>query len=460
MDKLEVHIGFDDIDTPHGGCTTHYASQLLVRWIKRGIELIDYPNLIRLNPGVPWKTRGNGSVVLRFLVDSVDEAIDYFEEAVVTATNYLDEYSRGWREYSQPVVVMYIGEVNKLLKWFGRKALYDVIPIDLAMRIASKLKQQLYYRVLGRGAKGLIGSLAGIGNRLVNTDYTYELLAYRSPEYIGKSRSVDPTSVLYMDKLYGNETILNYDYEENRPLITPHGPDPVLLGIRGEKPDILLKAFNKLKVGEPVPLAVIYRTNQHTDAHLHEINSLAEAYPYRSIKIHAYVASKPIRIQGGHVIFKITDGKDVVDVAVYQPTGKLRDIASKLLPGDFIEVMGVVRPPSSKHGKTINLEKLRVVMIKPAVVLENPRCPRCGARMKSAGRNKGFKCPRCGFKSRSLSKVRKIIPRDLKPGWYEPPPRAFKHLMKPLKRIGKEKTSFPPRYKPRNFILVNGKIYA
>ena len=27
-------------------------------------DLVDYPRLVRLNPNVPWKTRGNGAVAL------------------------------------------------------------------------------------------------------------------------------------------------------------------------------------------------------------------------------------------------------------------------------------------------------------------------------------------------------------------------------------------------------------
>jgi tRNA(Ile2)-agmatinylcytidine synthase len=38
---------------------------LVERLLALGAEFIDYPNLIRLNPNAPWKTRGNGAVSLR-----------------------------------------------------------------------------------------------------------------------------------------------------------------------------------------------------------------------------------------------------------------------------------------------------------------------------------------------------------------------------------------------------------
>ncbi|OYT40212.1 MAG: tRNA(Ile2) 2-agmatinylcytidine synthetase, partial [Desulfurococcales archaeon ex4484_58] len=350
-EEVIFHIGIDDIDTPYGGCTTHYASLLLAETIKsRDIELIDYPNLIRLNPGVPWKTRGNGGVALRFHTKSYDKALDLFEYAISFLDDYVREYGR-WREHSQPSIILYYGEVNELIEWFSRKALYDLIPLDLLYRVLDKIRDNTKYYVTKGKGRGLIGGLASIGYRMLDTDYTYELLAYRSLEYLGTERRVEWRTIREMDNLYSEETILNYDYEEDKPLIIPHGPDPVLLGIRGEGPNVLIKAFNKLIIHEPVPLRIIYRTNQHTDAHLKVIPDLSEAYIYRSVRVRVKVSSKPHRVIGGHVIFKATDGFREIDVAVYEPTGHFRDIVEKLEVGDEIEVMGVIRPHSSRHGK-------------------------------------------------------------------------------------------------------------
>ncbi|MDH5495599.1 MAG: DNA-binding protein, partial [Candidatus Bathyarchaeota archaeon] len=60
-----LHIGFDDTDSPRGGCTTYIAALLVEKLQKLGATFNDYPNLIRLNPNVPWKTRGNGALCLR-----------------------------------------------------------------------------------------------------------------------------------------------------------------------------------------------------------------------------------------------------------------------------------------------------------------------------------------------------------------------------------------------------------
>jgi len=61
-----MHIGIDDTDSTRNGCTTYIAALLVEKIEKLKARLIDYPNLIRLNPNVPWKTRGNGALCLRF----------------------------------------------------------------------------------------------------------------------------------------------------------------------------------------------------------------------------------------------------------------------------------------------------------------------------------------------------------------------------------------------------------
>ena len=59
-----LHIGIDDTDSPTGMCTT-FLSYKIVKFLERqGIQFLDFPSLIRFNPNIPWKTRGNGAVRL------------------------------------------------------------------------------------------------------------------------------------------------------------------------------------------------------------------------------------------------------------------------------------------------------------------------------------------------------------------------------------------------------------
>jgi tRNA(Ile2)-agmatinylcytidine synthase len=59
-----VYIGIDDTDSRKGMCTTYLALEL-VKEFQNELDLIGYPRLVRLNPNIPWKTRGNGAVCVR-----------------------------------------------------------------------------------------------------------------------------------------------------------------------------------------------------------------------------------------------------------------------------------------------------------------------------------------------------------------------------------------------------------
>ena len=86
---------------------------------------------------------------------------------------------------------------------------------------------------------------------------------------------------------------------------------------------------------------------------------------------------------------------------------------------------------SYKKG-SINLEKMNVVTLGKAETVRPPVCAACNKRMTSDGKGKGWKCKKCGARS-EVPEVQEIA-RTLKPGWYEVPPTARRHLAKPLCR--------------------------
>src|SRR2546430_10941236 len=60
-----VHwIGVDDTDSLQGMCTTFLATEI-VRDLTEDFDIVGYPRLVRLNPNIPWKTRGNGAICIR-----------------------------------------------------------------------------------------------------------------------------------------------------------------------------------------------------------------------------------------------------------------------------------------------------------------------------------------------------------------------------------------------------------
>ena len=92
-----MHIGLDDTDSTKGGCTTYLAALLIEELEKLHVEFTDYPSLIRLNPNVPWKTRGNGALCLRFSYDA-----KYEEQIKELALNLMGRKLRHQRERHRP----------------------------------------------------------------------------------------------------------------------------------------------------------------------------------------------------------------------------------------------------------------------------------------------------------------------------------------------------------------------
>ncbi|MGC8961120.1 MAG: TiaS agmantine-binding domain-containing protein, partial [Candidatus Bathyarchaeia archaeon] len=289
------HIGFDDTDSPRMGCTTYVAALIVERLEALGCRFFDYPNLVRLNPNIPWKTRGNGAVALRIKLDRHIDEESVKEEVIKIVEENSDLDYPG----TDPAICFLKGSVPRGLKAFSKKAVQDIVQLHEAERMKEKYNVELYPI---RGLRGIIGALAAIGETL-DEDHTYELIAYRTRGNWGKPRRVDEHSIVNMDKATHPYTFNNYDYEDGRVLITPHGSDPILFGVRGESPEILLKAFEAIKVYEPIERWVIFRSNQGTDAHLRRIDRLREAKPHIPILVRGVVSNKPVKIKGGHVIF-------------------------------------------------------------------------------------------------------------------------------------------------------------
>ena len=234
-----------------------------------------------------------------------------------------------------------------------------------------------------------------------------------------------------MDKKTEPYTFNNYDKEKGRILITPHGPDPILYGIRGEDPHILVKASQIIILEEPVERWVIFRTNHGTDMHYSDIVTINESKPFRPVVLKGTVAEAPKTITGGHSFFKLKDNTGKIECAAYEPTKDFRGIVRQLLPGDIIKVYGGIRDTP----RTLNIEKLEVQhLVTNQIKLHNPQCHTCGRMMKSIGFGKGFRCRHCHEKTTAELVEFMTIPRKLSLGFYEVPVGARRHLSKPLKR--------------------------
>ena len=429
---VRLHIGIDDTDSAKGGCTTYIAALLVEKFLQMHVQFTDYPNIIRLNPNIPYKTRGNAAVAFRLLVP--DSKYEVVREITLLT---VEENSQIGERATDPAVVLLRGRPSAEVSALSRKALTGIVSVPEAVRTLRGVGGSAVS--YGSGL-GVVGALAAVGQTLEG-DHTYELIAYRDRRNLGKRRLVDEDSVITMDRLTRPYTFNSYDPENKRVLITPHGPDPVLLGLRGETPEAVHAAFHLLRIREPVERWVIFRTNHATEAHFRGAEVHTPLRVNHPATFRGVVYEKPQRIRGGHVFVKVLTSGRIVQCAAFEPTGDFKEIVAKLIPGDKVTVFGGVRRHESANRSwvSVNLEKINIVRLGKDVVSQNPKCPRCGKRMKSAGRGQGFRCPKCRFASRDASKQFVRRNRVIRPGLYVPDRKAHRHLTKPLSRYGLEK---------------------
>ena len=422
-----LHVAFDDTDSRAGKCTTHLAFKVLEHLTKIGVKLEEYPLLIRLNPNIPWKTRGNGAICLRLQVPDASKVIDYVRQEVENGSAIGCGANPG-------VAFLQSDHVPAEIQELSAVAMCDVLSKQIAEKVANR--NDVEYYVFGNG-QGLVGSIGALGC-LLEGDHTYELIAYRKQENCGKPRKVDKERVIKFTMDTYPNTFNNYDRTHNRIMIAPHGPDPVFIGIRGESPEVVGSAIAALQPDEELDGWAIFRSNQGTNMHLQKQISLAKVKAYTAGHVKCTVSSNPFTMQGGHVVFNVEQDGVQMPAAMYEPTG-LANIASKLAPGDLIEIGVGVRKGTTKHPRILNIEYLSVIQLAPIFGAQNPLCKMCGKRMKSEGRNKGYQCDRCKYKDACAEKILVPYERGLQAGLYIPTPRAHRHLTKPLQRYGIEK---------------------
>lgn len=413
-----LRVGVDDTDSPNGMCTTYVGAVLERKLLEMGCEKIDYSHLVRLNPNCPFKTRGNAAVSLHIKTPS--NTIDEVVETIVKTVENL--YEKGY-ENTQPGIVIHSGvEIPNEWKKFAEKAVVDIVSLDEALDLAEKHGADVY---MFNGGRGVIGALAAVALPLEY--YTFEAIAYRVRDNWGTVRRIDPASV---EELYlSGVSFDSYDPEKKEIRVTPHTPCPVLAGVRAMSAEKALKGLSMLRFFEEVEMRTVYKTNQATDMHYVKVK-LSGLRPFINAVVEARVLNMPVMKKGGHVFFEVGDDAGSVTCAVYAPTGKLRNAALALRPGDVVTVMGAVKP--KPQGLTLNIEKLEVKQLAAITVKRPPQCPKCRKRMESAGKNQEYRCRRCGVSLPKEAAETAILPRGVFPGVYESAVSARRHLSKPL----------------------------
>jgi len=426
-------IGLDDTDSRERGMCTTYVAATLANAVADAGGTVERRLLVRLNPAVEYKTRGNAALAVHTDLDA--------DRALALAREHLDLAETG-DPRTNPGVVVAPGDpeaVPDRVAEFARDAVRDHHDVADAVALAADAGYRTAHAGNGRGR---IGALAAVGAHVAFDDWTVECISYRERDRWGTPREVAHDSVFAAaDRAYPDawDTV---DRGEGYPVCVPRTPCPVLHGIRGDDPDTVREVARAID-GEPVASRALFVTNQGTDAHLRPARSLADLRDGRAYRVSGEVAAAPETREGGHVFVTLGDGTpaergdgDALACAAFEPTKRFRDRVRALRVGDRLTVCGEV------SDGTLNLEKFAVRDLVETQRV-TPDCPDCGRSMGSAGAGQGYRCRDCG--TEADGKVAQSIERELELGWYEVPPYARRHIAKPLVRGGFDAPTHPER---------------
>src|SRR5207245_10607318 len=113
-------------------------------------------------------------------------------------------------------------------------------------------------------------------------------------------------------------TFNTYDYDNERVVIAPHSPCPILFGIRGDEPGVLPEAMRSIR-GERPAGWLLFETNQGTDDHVVP-RSVME--PRQTVRAEGRVERFPRVIRGGHAVVCLSG----VYVAAYEASTQVRSV--------------------------------------------------------------------------------------------------------------------------------------
>ena len=427
-------IGIDDTDSTRGGCTTWVLTELLALAREERVDLIGEPRLVRLNPNIPWKTRGNAALSARFgsgegprrRLGEIDgrPVWSYDRGRPIPPGDSEGFRAAAWERVlagsrlgepgTDPAIVVTDRRLPAALYW---RAVREVVPVNEVRALLDS--RGVWWRTRG-SERGLVGASASIA--WPGHHPTWELSSYRERGRIGRSRRIDAESVRSAARRYP-DLFLCHDARTRRLLVAPHTACPVLYGLRSTRPEPLFRARRTVR-SEPVDRWVVFRTNQGTGDHLASRPAHALG-PYMAARVRATVVSGPKVLPGGHVRLSLV-GEDGVAFSclAFEPTKTLPKVAAGLAPGDRLEVWG-----SRGDDPTFRLEGIRIVRLVPRVGPPRPPdCEECGRPTRSLGTGRGYRCPSCRRRFPPERAVRDRTAPRYPPGEYHPTPSARRHL--------------------------------
>jgi tRNA(Ile2)-agmatinylcytidine synthase len=403
-------------------CTTYLTIEILK---SSNLDLIGYPKLVRLNPNIPLKTRGNAAISLTLgrgegkgtVIGKIDgeEILSYpqykNEKMDIDVMSIIERFSPNDKD-TNPALIITEEENNENFYWDAVREFVDY------RKVMEKAKGQFSCI---NGQIGVVGANAAVSWPRNNP--TYELISYLDKGKWSGKHYVDDSSSMLIERSFP-DTFDSFDFRNRYNAIRPTTKTPILFGIRGVNPAKLIQYEGYVK-SEPYSSSIIYETNQATDDHLVE-RPIGNSALYNSSIIRGFVGSGPVWSRGGILTFDVEMNDTKIRAVAMEPTKEFRTLLAKLRKGDEVRVYGGITKVGS-----INIEKIEVVSVSRIKEIRPPVCRNCNTRMESIGRSGGFRCRKCGSRSKTGDVT--IEKREIAPGFYEVPVIARRHLARPLK---------------------------
>ena len=418
-------IALDDTDGNDGGCTTHLMLHILS---DLGLDVKGYPRLVRLNPNIPFKTRGNAALCVEVGISrGAKTKIGEYGGKPIFSSNIVDDISdydhiadAAWKivlleanlkdEKTNPGMI--IARERPDTSYYFH-TVRSVVLIDDALRNIRDMG--MVYRSAKNG-RGLIGALAALSWPAGKS--TYEMILYSFPHPKHLAKELQKKIANLANTFHG--TFNNYDDENRHAAIFPSPRTPVLCGVRTTDPVGILDFPTQVASGFPVRFTgyLLYQTNQATDDHYQE--SFESFEDLSSYAFNAIVTSLPEVIKGGHWFLSFFYKGKEYKAAIFEPSKSMRLIVKDIQVGDYVKLFG-----SFIEGK-INIEKVSIIERSRVFIRSNPTCPECGSRMQNAGRN-SFRCPACPYHSTfpAYTEIKRSLGRNI----YEAPVAGRRHLV-------------------------------
>ncbi|HLH85498.1 MAG TPA: tRNA(Ile)(2)-agmatinylcytidine synthase [Thermoplasmataceae archaeon] len=421
-------LAVDDTDSQKGMCTTFLLTEIVKRI---SLRLADLPRLVRLDPAIPYKTRGNGALAAELVaghrrswrVGRIDDSDIYtfqgeepeepeMDNVLEEAASVIYDLAELSEENTNPGLVLSRVSPPEDFYW---RAVREEVTIDEAVRVLDHIGAR-YVGV--KNSRGLIGATAAMSWKA--NRQTYELIFYRNhPEPIPHELKLKVAR--QMDDIPG--TFNNVDTANRHAAIFPREKTPVLAGVRSLNPSQLIERATDVmrKNGIAYDRFMLFRTNQATDDHIIRDPHILEEG--KSYSVEAAITANPEGRRGSHY-FTMARWKDQnIILAAFEPTKEFRKTFREMRPGDLGRFYGTFT------NNCLSLEKMEIISTSAIYTRRPPKCQSCGTSMINEGYHSYF-CRNCGEYS-DLPEYHPIG-RGIVPGLYDVPVTARRHLSRPF----------------------------